>query len=85
MGISNKYGRVTTERGSIGDDEPVVVFRAKDALLTGLLREYYKRCQRAGSPQKHLDLIASTSEIIKTWQEEHFTKVPTSDLLGPDA
>ena len=30
MGIDAKYGRVTTERGDIGEDEPVVVFRAQD-------------------------------------------------------
>lgn len=37
MAIDLKYGRVTLENADIGEDEPVVVFRARDALLPKVL------------------------------------------------
>jgi hypothetical protein len=37
MAVDKKYGRVTLENGSIGEDEPVVVFRAQDVVLPRLL------------------------------------------------
>lgn len=36
MAVDRKYGRVTLERGTIGEDEPVVVFRAQDKMLPEL-------------------------------------------------
>ncbi|HEY5484425.1 MAG TPA: hypothetical protein VIK31_11555 [Propionibacteriaceae bacterium] len=44
------YGKVTTEHGTIGADEPVIVFRAKDKLLPALLdalRADVRRCRVA--------------------------------------
>lgn len=79
MGHDRKYGRVTTERGSIGEDEPVVLFRAQDALLPALLDHYRKLCTDAGSPRQHLGLIDGTSRAVRQWQERNPTKVPTSD------
>lgn len=78
MGIDGKYGRVTLERGTIGDDEPVVVFRAQDRLLPKLLKIYRIMCELAGSPQRHLDLIHESAMTIKTWQADHFTQTPQS-------
>lgn len=78
MGIDGKYGRVTTERGNIGDDEPVIVFRAQDRLLPKLLKVYKIMCELAGSPQRHLDLIHESAMTIKAWQVDHFTKTPES-------
>lgn len=79
MAIDGKYGRVTIEHGSIGEDEPVVVFRAQDILLADLLGEYYELCAEARSPQRHLDLIVATRDKIEAWQAEHHTQVPRSD------
>jgi hypothetical protein len=31
VAVDRKYGRVTTERGTIGEDEPVIVFRAQSS------------------------------------------------------
>lgn len=70
MAIDAKYGRVTLEHGTIGDDEPVVVFRAKDLVLPKLLAYYHLFCLKAGSPKRHLDLILSTRETIMKWQAE---------------
>lgn len=81
MGIDGKYGRVTTERGTIGDDEPVVVFRAQDALLPRLLDIYRFLCEIAGSPSRHLKLIKETAQTVKGWQAQNKTKVPSSDSM----
>lgn len=83
MAVDLKYGRVTTERGTIDDDEPVVVFRAQDRLLPGLLKVYRQLCESAGSPPHHVAAISDTIAAVQAWQSEHFTKTPTSDLLAP--
>jgi hypothetical protein len=79
MAIDGKYGRVTLEHGTIGDDEPVIVFRAKDKLTPELLMHYRIMCAQAGSPQRHLDLIEAALDRFELWQSEHLTKVPDSE------
>jgi hypothetical protein len=81
MGIDGKYGRVTVERGTIGEDEPVVVFRAQDALLPKVLDIYAFLCEIAGSPSRHLQLIRETSLTVKGWQAQNKTKTPSSDPI----
>lgn len=78
MGYDAKYGHVTTERGTIGKDEPVVVFRAQDALLPKVLIYYHMFCLKAGSPKRHLDLIFSTLRTVQAWQRMNSTKTPES-------
>lgn len=73
-----KYGRVTLERGTIPDDEPVVVFRAQDKLLPKLLDIYRFLCEIAGSPERHLDLIRNSAANIRAWQAVNFTQTPQS-------
>lgn len=81
MGIDLKYGKVTLEHGDIGEDEPVIVFRAKDALLPKLLTYYHLFCMKAGSPKRHLDLIYETRQRIIDWQKDvrNRTKIPDSE------
>ena len=81
MAIDNKYGRVTTERGTIGENEPVVVFRAQDALLPDVLHFYEIACRLSGSPTRHLELIRKTRRQVLQWQEDYPTKIPSSDSL----
>ena len=84
MGLDNKYGYVKTEHGDIGEDEPVVVFRAQDGLLVELLDAYQELCRQAGSPRRHIDLITHTREQVRTWQADRTNFVrrrPTS--AGP--
>lgn len=40
MGQDLKYGKITTEHGSIPEDEPVFVLRAQDALALFALDAY---------------------------------------------
>jgi hypothetical protein len=79
MAVDAKYGKVTMEHGTVGEDEPVVVCRAQDKLLPQMLEAYHAMCAGAGSPQRHLDLIASTREQVLEWQKEHLVKVPDSE------
>lgn len=79
MGVDNKYGKVTVEKGTIGEDEPVVVFRAKDKLLLDVLRYYRNRCDEAGSPPGHLDAIWDDMQRVSEWQQANATQVPQSE------
>jgi hypothetical protein len=78
MGIDRKYGRVTVERGSIGEDEPVVVFRAQDQLLPEVLGLYAQMCLAHGSPADHIVGLELTARQVIEWQREHRTQVPQS-------
>jgi hypothetical protein len=85
MAIDNKYGYVTLEHGTVGDSEPVVVFRAQDALLPAVLDMYRHLCEIAGSPKHHLEAIHQAAMQVKGWQAQNRTKTPSSDSLkeGP--
>lgn len=78
MAVDLKYGRVTFEHGSVGEDEPVVVFRAQDELLPKVLIYYHLFCMKAGSPKRHLDIIWDALQRVYDWQNHHATKRPDS-------
>jgi hypothetical protein len=78
MAIDNKYGRVTLEHGTIGEDEPVVVFRAKDRLLPKVLAYYLLFCLKDGSPKRHIQLILDSRDKIVDWQNHNDTQTPAS-------
>jgi hypothetical protein len=78
MAIDTKYGRVTLERGTIGEDEPVVVFRAQDNQLVPLLSHYLEMCAAAGSPGRHLAKIEQAKDAVAEWQASNYTQVPQS-------
>ncbi len=82
MAIDSKYGRVTLEHGTIGEDEPVFVMRAQDSLVASVLKLYLQLCEDAGSPESHLEGIRSEIERIRSWQAEadNFTQVPRSEI-----
>ena len=80
MPLDAKYGKVTLEYGTIGEDEPVVVFRAQDILLPKVLMYYHLFCLKEGSPRRHLDLILDSLDKIKAWQKKNpaTTRTPNS-------
>lgn len=84
MGIDGKYGRVTTEFGNIGEDEPVLVFRAQDKLLPKVLMYYHLFCLKAGSPRRHLNAILDAIDNVHNWQAHYNVKTPSSDGYTPD-
>lgn len=79
MGYDRKYGKVTTEFGNIGEDEPVVIFRAQDSTLAKVLAYYHLFCTQNGSPRRHLDIIMNTRQAVIDWQWAKGCKVPTSE------
>ena len=79
MAIDGKYGKVTLEHGTIGEDEPVIVFRAQDALLPKVLMYYHLFCLKSGTPKRHLDLILETLDVVKLWQARNGSKLPNSE------
>lgn len=85
MGWDGKYGQVTTEHGDIPAGEPVIVFRARDALTAPLISCYYKLCEEHGSPQRHLDLIEEAYKVFADWQEANPGQVRTPDSERPRA
>lgn len=78
MAIDSKYGHVTLERGTIGADERVVVFRAQDRLLPAVLDFYLAVCAKEGSPQQHLDAILDAKASVVEWQSNNPTQTPQS-------
>jgi hypothetical protein len=77
VAIDRKYGRVTLENGSVGEDEPVVVFRAADVLLPKVLACYRQFCVEQGSSRFHQDLVSDAREKVRTWQLNNPGKVKT--------
>lgn len=79
MGYDGKYGKVTTEYGDIPDDEPVIVFRARDVLSPQVLQGYLMLCQDAGSPKRHLALVAAALGRFLAWQDANEPRVRKPD------
>lgn len=66
MAIEQKYGRVTVERGTIGEGEPVFVIRAQDALACPAVSAYYHLCVGKGAGAVHLSGVEAA---CADWQE----------------
>jgi hypothetical protein len=79
MAIDPKYGRVTLEHGTVGEDEPVIVFRAQDKLLPMVMKIYAALCEEAGSPERHIAKISHARDQVIMWQMMNATQVPTSE------
>jgi hypothetical protein len=79
MGYDGKYGRVSLQYGEIPDDEPVIVFRARDTNTRAVLAHYLKLCDQGGSPVRHQRLIAEALHRFTRWQEENPDKVRVPD------
>src|SRR6476469_4990661 len=82
MAYDFKYGRITTERGSIGEDEPVFLLRARDDVALETIRHYLDLCEDAGAPVKHLRLIDEHAiSDFEKWRQDNRTFIPTSEWV----
>lgn len=79
MAIDAKYGEIQVSHGTIGEDEPVVLFRAQDAHLPNLLRIYESICTAHGSPWEHVESIDDARIKVELWQEQHGDRVKLPD------
>lgn len=84
MAVEGKYGRVVVERGSIGADEPVFLFRAQDRLTPDVLRGYIELCLAAGSSAHHVEGVRRDLAVIEEWQRSHLIKTPGVSGAGTD-
>lgn len=84
MGYDTKYGYISTSKGSIPEDEPVFMIRARDTTSIDVIANYIALCIKAGSPKRHLDLVLNALEEFQKWQNEHRPelKVPASKRHG---
>lgn len=83
MAIDRKYGRVSFDKSNtIGENEPVVVFRAQDAFLLNVLGYYWRLCRNNESPANHMSALQETMDEIEEWQSKNQTQVPRSDSHG---
>jgi len=73
MATNRKYGRVDIERGNIGADEPVVIFRYRDKHLPDVLARYIQLCE----VESHQEDLRELLTEVKAWQGEHRDMVRT--------
>lgn len=82
MPFDLKYGHITAEHGSIPEDEPVILFRARDALLPIMLYWYAVACEQAGSSQFHVAAIDAAYRRVLDWQQANPEQVHTPMSQG---
>ncbi len=61
------------------EDEPIMIFRAKDKFLPDLLRKYQEMGKAAGSPEAWASGVQERIDQIETWQKENPDKVHVPD------
>lgn len=60
----------------IGDDEPVFVLRAKDALAPGIVRAWVEAAMDAGVSLEKVAEARNLAHLMERWQETHGSKTP---------
>lgn len=71
MGVSKRFGRISTELEQIPDDEPVFLIRASDRGSIAGLDAYLVLCSSLGDDQERLDNIQQAREFFRVWQNEN--------------
>lgn len=72
-----KYGKITTERGSIPDGEPVFLIRARDKHSLPALAAYLRTCERdADVLDSHIGGVEKAIRSFEQFQRDHATKTP---------
>lgn len=66
----------TTGETSIGEDEPVFLLRAKDALAPGCLEYWANTLKEIGGDIETANNILRFAEKMRTWQMQYGNKTP---------
>ena len=81
--IDGKYktnGNITKMDGTpIPDDEPLILFRAKDKLLPQVIENYKMLCQDAGCQPQQVESLGPLVQQVKDWQTANAGKVKLPD------
>lgn len=62
------------------DDEPVMVFRAKDKLAPGLVDHYAELLMEAGADKEMVDLVRRWANEMRAYAAEHYGGGSTPDV-----
>lgn len=85
-----KHGRVDyNERiqdtaGLIGEDEPVMLFRAKDALAPEVLEMYAALIQQRCDDPVMVAAVKEQAQAMRAWQKEHGKQFPDVPFVAVD-
>jgi hypothetical protein len=60
----------------LAPDEPVFAFRARDRFMPDILERYADMCERAGSPEEHIESIRMCRLAAIEWQRHHGARTP---------
>jgi len=81
--IGDKYqtsGDITKLDGTpIPEDEPLILFRAKDNLLVDTLEYYQELSRKSGSPAEQVESLSAYIDKIKSWQADHRDRLDVPD------
>ena len=69
------YDRMQDPDGLIGEDEPVMLFRAKDRLMQSALKAYADACEAEGLKEMEMT-VRKHLQRVQIWQDEHGCKMP---------
>lgn len=79
----NDSGRVEIVNRATGEvlpeDEPLIVFRAKDKTVRPLIGQYRDLCRESGSPRAHIDRIDSTLRTFEQFAADFPDRMKTPD------
>lgn len=70
------YNRIQDPEGKIPEDEPVMLFRAKDKLFVEILQTYRGKLLYHKAQPAMIELVDQHIELAKVWQATNPTKLP---------
>lgn len=79
MAYDEKFGTITLEKGSVGDDEPVFLLRAADALAVQTIEHYAELCSARDCQSAHIAGVMNSRQRVVEWQDAHAEKVHLPD------
>lgn len=81
MAYDWKYGRVSTERGTIEHDEPVFVIRGRDLAAPDAIDAYAEAAAKNGAGVDITDVCHERADAIREWQRDHpeVLKIPSTE------
>jgi hypothetical protein len=70
------YDRIQDPANKIGADEPVILFRAQDALMPAVLAYYADLLRQHRSAQHMIDTTLAHEQKTRQWQRMRGCKLP---------
>lgn len=70
------YNRIQDPENKIGEDEPVVLFRAQDKHFGSVLKFYYDTIKKDGGDPRILEQLEAQKIRLDKWTETNKQKSP---------